>query len=388
MAKVAFVTTVDLTLRYILLNQMQSAQQDGYEIVAISAPGPNVPVVEAEGIRHVAVPMTRNFTPLADLHSLWRLYRVIRRERPAIVHALTPKAGLLGQLAARLARVPVVVRTLNGFYFREDMGRLKRRFYITTEKIAARCSDVILSQNAEDIATAIREKICSPAKIKHLGNGIDLQEFDPGRFSALDIAQRRQELGIAPDAPVVGFVGRLAARRKGFLDFLAAGRKIAYDFPDVRFLIVGEADHGKPDAVEPEMAGEYGLAEQCAFVGQRPNDELPLLIKCMNVLVLPSLFEGMPRAVMEAAAMGVPSVVTDVRGSRETVDDGRSGLLVPLGDVPEIAAAVHKVLTDHELAQRLQRGGRQVAEERFDKQKVIAQVKAEYAHLLCQKGLQ
>jgi glycosyltransferase involved in cell wall biosynthesis len=387
MVKVAYVTTVDITLRYVLLEQMQSIQQAGYDVVAISAPGANVPAVEAAGIRHVAVPMTRTFSPLADLRSLWRLYRVIRRERPTIVHTHTPKPGLLGQLAARFAGVPIVVNTLFGFYFTNNTHSGIRRFYITTEKIAARCSDVILSQNTEDIDTALREKICPPAKIKHLGNGVDLQVFNPACVSAEDVSHRRKLLGIAPDAPVVGFVGRLTVKGKRFLEFLAAGKIVAAKLPGVRFLIVGEPDRSKLDAVEPEAAQEYGLAEHCIFIGQRPNDELPLLIKCMDVLVLPSEREGMPQVVMEAAAMGVPSVVTDVRGSREAVEDGRSGLLVPLGDVEAIAAAILEVLTDRELAQRLGGGGRQLAEERFDKQKVIALVKAEYARLLREKGL-
>jgi glycosyltransferase involved in cell wall biosynthesis len=387
MTKVAYVTTVDLTLRYILLEQMEAIQQAGYDVIAISADGPNVPVIEAAGIRHRTAHMTRNFTPLADLASLWQLYRVMRRERPTIVHTQTPKAGLLAQLAARLAGVPVVINTILGFYFSDNTGRFTRRFYITTEKIAARCSDVILSQNREDISTAIRERICPPQKIKHLGSGVDLRLFDPSRFTAEDVARKREALGISSDAPVVGFVGRLAAKRKGFLDFLASSKIVANRLPEARFLIVGEADHGKPDAVEPEVAGEYGLAESCVFVGQRPNDELPLLLKSMDVLVLPSIFEGMPQAVMEAAAMGVPSVVTNVRGSRETVEDGRSGLLVPLGDVTALAAAILKVLTDHELAQCLGHGGREMAELHFDKQKVIATVKAEYIRLLRKKGL-
>jgi glycosyltransferase involved in cell wall biosynthesis len=384
--KIAYITTVDITLRYILLDQMLSAQQAGYDVVAISAPGPDATFVQAQGVRHVPVPMTRTFTPLADLLSLWRLYRVLRRERPTIVHAQTPKAGLLGQLAARFAGVPIVVRTLNGFYFTEETGRLVRRFYIATEKIAAWCSDVILSQNRQDIDTSLHEKICPPAKIKHLGNGVDLQQFDPARFSPSDVAQRRLAAGIPPDAPVVGYVGRMTAQGKRFLEFLSAARIVADTIPDVRFLIVGAPDRSKPDSVEPEAALDYDLGQHCIFVGQRSNDELPLLIKCMDVLVLPSEREGMPRAVMEAAAMAVPSVVTDVRGSRETIEDGRSGLLVPLGDVQAIAEAILKVLTNKELAQHLGRGGRHLAEERFDKQKMIALVNAEYARLLREKG--
>ena len=155
--KVAHVTTVDLSLRYLLLNQLERIRDEGYEVVGISADGPDVATVEAHGIPHFAVPMTRRFTPFADLRALWALTRIMRRERFDVVHTHTPKAGLLGQLAARLSGVPVIVNTLHGFYFHEGTKPLSRRFYVWMERIAAKCSDSILSQNKEDIATAVAE---------------------------------------------------------------------------------------------------------------------------------------------------------------------------------------------------------------------------------------
>ena len=223
--KVAHVATVDLSLRFLLLRQMQSLQAEGYGIAAVSTPGPHVTTLEAEGIRHIPVTISRTLSPIQDLKSLWRLYRLMRREQFTIVHTHTPKAGLLAQLAARLAGVPVVVNTLHGFYFHEHMHPLVRRFYIAVEWVAARCSDLILSQNSEDARTAVSERICDSDRIKVLGNGIDLAQFDPTHVSTVDACARRRELGIPDGARVVGFVGRLAARRKGFLDFLAAAHR-------------------------------------------------------------------------------------------------------------------------------------------------------------------
>jgi glycosyltransferase involved in cell wall biosynthesis len=384
--KIAHVTTVDISLRYLLLNQLRSIRSAGYEVIGISAPGPNVAALDSAGVRHIPVPMTRNLTPLADLISLWHLYRAIRRERCTIVHTHTPKAGLLGQLAARLAGVPVIVNTVHGFYFHEHMHPNAQRFYIAMEKIAARCSDVILSQNAEDLQTAVRKGICRPQKVKFLGNGIDLTLFNPARVPAADEIRCRQELQIAPDAPVVGFVGRLAARRKGFLDFLSAAKAIAARRPKVRFLIAGDADSGKPDAVEPSAAADYGIADRCVFLGFRDNEELPLFYKLMNVLVLPSLFEGVPRVVMEASAMGTPSVVSDVKGNREAVERGRNGLLVPLGDVRSLTAAILRILDEPETAQHMSSEARRIATERFDERIVFEKIKSEYARLLWAKG--
>jgi glycosyltransferase involved in cell wall biosynthesis len=185
---------------------------------------------------------------------------------------------------------------------------------------------------------------------------------------------------------VVGFVGRLAARRKGFLDFLATAKAIAAQRPRVRFLIAGHADPGKPDAVEPSAAADYGIADRCVFLGLRDTVELPLFYKLMDVLVLPSLFEGVPRVVMEASAMGTPSVVTDVKGNREAVEHGRNGLLVPLGDVRSLTAAILRILDEPETAQHMSREARRIAAERFDERLVFEKIKAEYTRLLQAKG--
>lgn len=381
--KVAHITTIDLSLRYLLLNQMQSIQEAGYQVTGISSTGPDVSAIEAAGIRHIAVPMTRNpFTPLQDLQSLWRLYRIIRRERFTIVHTHTPKPGLLGQLAAQLAGVPIIVNTLHGFYFHDRMRPQLRFFYILLEKIAARCSSVILSQNGEDVGTAVRERICPPEKIKHLGNGINLRRFDPDRISQAEIAAKRAEVGL-PKAPIVGFVGRLVAE-KGLLELFAAAQQVRAQIPSVHFVFVGPVDT-KPDALTPDTAREYGIADVSHFLGMRRD--MPELYSLMDVFVLPSHREGFPRAPMEAAAMRVPCVVTDIRGCRETVEHGRNGLLVPLGNTGALADAIVQLLTDREGARRMGEEGRRMAAERFDERAVFEKVKSEYARLLTAKDI-
>jgi glycosyltransferase involved in cell wall biosynthesis len=171
------------------------------------------------------------------------------------------------------------------------------------------------------------------------------------------------------------------------LDFLAAGQQIIQQLPNTRFLIVGDKDHGKPDAVSPTEAGNYGLADNCLFLGWRPNEELPLLYKLMDVLVLPSLFEGIPRTVMEASAMRTPVVATNVKGTREAVVDHGNGLLIPLGDVQALSWAVVELLTHSTQARRMGEAGRHLALERFNEKKVFETVKSEYRLLLQQKGL-
>ena len=379
--KVAHVTTIDMSLRYLLLNQLRAIAAEGYEVVGISSSGPDVPTVQAAGIRHIEVPMTRRLSPVADLLSLLRLYQVMRRERFTIVHTHTPKPNLLGQLAARLARVPVVMSTVHGFYFHDDMEPTWRRFYVFMEKISARCSDLILSQNSEDVETAVREGIAPRMRIRLLGNGIDITRFDRTRVSAETRSALRLELGLAEGAPVVGFVGRLVAE-KGILELFEAAREILAAIPAARFLVVGPTDHHKTDALSPDHARKYGVEKAFVFTGLR--QDMPEMYSLMNVFVLPSHREGFPRSPMEAAAMGVPAIVTDVRGCRETVRHGVNGLLFPKQDARALAAAILEVLGDPERAAALGEGGLQMARERFDERRVFQIVLDAYEHLLAE----
>jgi glycosyltransferase involved in cell wall biosynthesis len=382
--RVAHITTIDFSLRYLLLNQLRSIQAAGYEVTGISTPGPDVPAIAAAGIRHIPVSMTRKFTPSSDLASLARLVRVMKRERFTIVHTHNPKPGLLGQLAARLAGVPIVVNTVHGYYFHDNMAPRWRRFYVTLEKIAARCSDIILSQNGEDIQTALNEGICAPGQIKLLGNGIDVQRFDRQTIDPAALDRLRTQFHLCADRPVVGFVGRLVAE-KGILELFQAAQQVLAEFPDVQFLVIGPVDSEKPDALTPAVAQAYGVAASFTFTGMQ--QAMPELYSLMNLFVLPSHREGFPRAPMEAAAMGLPCVVTDIRGCREVVVHNHNGLRVPLGDIPALAQALRALLAKPGWAQQMGQAGRQMAETHFDEQLVFAKVKGEYARLLLAKGL-
>lgn len=383
-ASVAHVTTAAISLRYLLLGQLEALVDHGYAVTGVSSPGEDSAELTVRGIQHQPVAMTRRITPLADLRSLFALYRLMRRMRFTIVHAHNPKPGLLAQVAARLAGVPVVVNTLHGFYFHDGMGPWARRFYTTLEKLAARCSDLILSQNEEDVDTALRKGIASADKLRLLGNGIDLRRFDPGSFSPEAGRRVRAALGIPEDAPVVGFVGRLVTE-KGLRDLLEAARLVRERLPSVRFLIVGGADPEKPGAITAEVARALGVLPACVFAGVR--QDMPEVYRAMDVFALPSHREGFPRAPMEASAMKVPCVVTDIRGCRQAVTHGRNGLLVPVGDSRALAVALLEVLRDPVLSRRLGEEGRRRALVDFDERRVFATVLREYERLLHAKGL-
>jgi len=376
--KIAHITTIDLSLRVLLLNQLRAIADAGYDVTGISADGPHVRAVEEAGIRHIAVPMTRRMAPLADLVSLIRLYRVMRRERFTIVHTHNPKPNLFGQIAARAAGVPVVLSTVHGYYFHDRMPPLRRRVLILLEKLAARCSHLILSQSREDVETAVEEGIAPRDRVELLGNGIDVTRFDRATLSDDVLRATRRELGIPDGAPVVGFVGRLVAE-KGILELMEAAREILRRFPTAKFLLVGPRDPEKADAINPELTARLGLGDALVFAGMR--QDMPAMYALMDVFALPSHREGFPRSPMEASAMGVPCVVTDIRGCREAVVSGENGVFVPPRDAPALADAIIALLADPARAAALGRAGVRFAALRFDERRVFAHVLEAYERL-------
>ncbi len=382
--RVAHVCTIDLSLRYLLLGQLKFLQAQGYDVTAISNAGPDVPFLEQQGIRHIAVKMTRSFAPARDAEALLDLRRVFQRERFDIVHTHNPKPGLLGQLAAGLVGVPVVVNTLHGFYFHDHMRPWARRFYILLEQVAAANSDHILSQNPEDIRTAIAEHIAPSSKLELLGNGIDLQRFSPSTVTVDDVEEVRKDLGLGTEDVVVGFVGRLV-EEKGILDLFAAMQllRVQHSGRRWRLLVIGPTDVEKSDALTLPRARALfgrGVDDVCVFAGLR--QDMPRFYAAMDVFVLPSHREGFPRAPMEAAAMQRPVVATNIRGCREVVVDGVTGLLVPWRDPACLAAAIGSIVADPDRARRFGGEARALAERKFDERLVFQKVAATYQRLL------
>jgi glycosyltransferase involved in cell wall biosynthesis len=385
--KVIHLTNFDVGLQTHMRNYLHYLRERGYDVSVVCHPGlwlqhdTHTP----DGVGVKIIPFPPRIAPLADLRTLARLVRYFRQERPQVVHTHTVKPGLLGRLAARLAGVPVILHTVHGFYFHDGMRPAARRTFILLEKLGAWCCDAILSQNQEDIATAIREGICPPAKISHLGNGIDVTRFYPGCVDDAVIAGLRQELGFPPVARVVGLIGRLV-REKGFLEFFEAARIILDRGIDARFVIIGAANTEKSDALTPEtLIAQLRLQEAVHFLGLR--SDVPALMALMDVITLPSYGkEGLPRVMMEAAAMGKPVVATNVRGCREVVADGETGLLVPVRDGPALAEGIITVLSDAARARRMGQAGRARAEALFDERLYFVKTDETYRRLLQAKG--
>jgi glycosyltransferase involved in cell wall biosynthesis len=375
---VAHLTTVDVSLRFLLLAQLRAVRDLGGDAIGISAPGPWVAELEAEGIRHLPLASsTRAMDPTADARAAGELWRILRREPIDVLHTHNPKPGLYGRVVGRLARVPVVVNTVHGLYAIDDDPVSRRAAVYALEAIASRFSDAELVQNPEDLELMRRWHLTRNAEL--LGNGIDLTRFDPTRFSADDRRTVRAALGVDDDTVLVGTVGRLVAE-KGLPELFAAVTRLPGNFV---LVVVGAPDPVKPDAIgadELTRAREHGVR----FLGHR--DDVDALYAAMDVFVLASHREGFPRAGMEAAAMGLPAVATDVRGCREVVDDGVTGSLVPADDPAALAEAL-RALQDPGLRRALGAAARTRAQQHFDERRVVEIVLDAYRRVARRKGL-
>ncbi len=377
--RLAHITTVDLSLRFLLWDQLRAFRGAGFEIIGISAPGPWVAELKQDGLVHVAVPaLKRRWAPLSDLRALVQLVRILRKLRPNIVHTHTPKAGILGRIAGRLAGVPIVLNTVHGLYS-IDGSRARRRFFLLLERLAARWSDFEFFQSREDLDMVQRLRIVDVSHSAYLGNGVNLQTFDPRQ---VDRARARARLGIPRGAIVIGTVGRLVWE-KGYAEFFAMAERLKQSGYGAIVLAVGPPEPEKADAVPVGIVDDLRQRGVVRFLGMRTD--VPELYAAMDIFALVSHREGFPRSAIEAAAMGLPLILTDIRGCREVVEDGRNGFLVPVRSPSALLDRVLRLAGDPELRARFGHESRLRAVAEFDERRVIETTLDVYRRLLLEK---
>lgn len=364
----AHVTTTDISLALLLGPQLRAFADAGYDVVGVSAPGPHVAELEGWGIRHVGLQhATRAMAPHRDLAALAELRGVFRDLRPAIVHTHNPKPGIYGRLAARAARVPVIVNTVHGLYALPTDRAAKRAAVYALERVAAMCSHAELVQNPEDLD--VLRRIGVPAERLHLlGNGVDLTRFDPSRVAAARRDELRAEWGVGPGGVVCGVVGRLVAE-KGYREVFAAAERLATRVPQLTIVVAGPVEGDKSDGLDDAAIGRAAAGGNVRFLGLRAD--VDDLYGAFDLYALASYREGFPRSAMEAAAMGLPIVATDVRGCRQVVEPGRTGVLVPVRDAEALAAAIERLATDEVARRRLGAAAREKARREFDDRRCI-----------------
>jgi glycosyltransferase involved in cell wall biosynthesis len=381
MATVLHLTASDMSLVLLLGPQLDAFGEAGYDVVTASAPGPYATQLEQRGIRHLPLPhATRSLTPVSDVRAVLELRRVLRALRPDIIHTHNPKPGVYGRVVGRLTGVPVVVNTVHGLYATPDDRWPRRLVVYALERMAAAFSHAELVQNPEDLE--VLRGLGIPAQRLHLlGNGVDLRRFDPDAVSRDSAMALRRELGLGPDDVVIGAVGRLV-REKGYRELFAAYADLRRAVPGARLIVVGPVEPDKDDALSQadlDAASDSGVL----FLGLRHDVER--LYSIMDIFVLASYREGYPRAAMEASAMGCPVVATDIRGCRQVVEDGTTGLLVPPRDPGSLARALTRLASDPARRRATGAAARAKALRDFDDRQVIQRTLDVYERLLAQR---
>ncbi len=382
MTRLIHVTTTDISLELLLGPQLEAFAAAGYEVIGMSAPGPFVRDVERRGVRHVPLEhATRSMALGEDVRAVAELRRRFRELRPDVVHTHNPKPGVYGRVAARTAGVPVVVNTVHGLYALPDDRLAKRAVVYGLERLASTCSDAELVQNPEDLDTLRRTLRVPAAKLTLLGNGIDLARFRPDE-SGSTRRRVRGELGLDDSTVVVGAVGRLVLE-KGYQELFEAWSSLRSS-TDAVLLVVGPDEPDKSDGIDEALLGR-AEADGVRFLGMR--DDVDDLYQAMDVYVLASHREGFPRSAMEAAACGLPIVATDIRGCRQVVDDGRTGVLVPVRSPEALASAIGRLVADPARRAAMSTAAVERARAEFDQARVIETTLSTYRRLLRARGV-
>jgi glycosyltransferase involved in cell wall biosynthesis len=360
----------------VLPARLRALKAAGFHVVLLCSPGALLDrIAREEDVETVTIPIRREMAPLADVVSLIRLCRILHRLQPDMAEFSTPKAGLLGCLAARLCNIPVRVYMLRGLRL-ETLTGLKRRILLAAERMAGSCAHYVVCNSGSLQAKASFLQVAPPAKLRLLGsgssNGVDIERFSPGP------ERMRKVLGIPCDAPVVGFVGRIT-RDKGVPELIEAFEAILREIPDARLLVVGWFDQSE-DAVSADLRRKIESHPSIVHTGY--VDDTAPYYRAMDVMVLPTWREGFPNVILEAAATGIPVVTTIATGSRDAVLPEVTGLLIPAGYPAAIAESVLRLLGNPDDRVRMGRAARAWVLESFVNGRVLGLTVGFYRNLI------
>lgn len=381
--KILHICALGITAELLLKPQIDYFLSQNLSVEVACSPGVEVERLKQQGYIVHPIQIDRKISLLPNLKSIYNLVRLMWQQQYDLVHVHTPIAAVLGRVAAKLAGVKRIVYTAHGFPFYEQSPPLEYAVYFTIEKFAALFTDLILTQNYEDVATAKQKRLCPPEKIAYLGNGIDIDRFKRDRLSPTQQKQLRESLNIPATANLlIGTVGRLT-RKKGSGYLIEAIASLLPQFPDLHILIIGPQLSSDPEPFQAELLNRIrtlGIENRVILTGQR--QDIPELLGLLDIFVLPTFHnEGLPRSILEAMAMGLPVVTTDIRGCREAVIHGETGLIVPSHNSEKLAEALAKLLSNVKLRKAYGRAGRQRVEAEYDERYIFQRLEEYYEKL-------
>lgn len=375
--KIVRTSTVPGSLNNFCRNLLHELQEsEGYSVVAVSSPGDALSeIASREGVKVYPVPMERHIAPVKDLISLWKLIKVFRKERPDMVHSITPKAGLLSMMAAWVCRVPVRLHTFTGLVFPTSTG-FKQKLLIFTDRLTCSCATHIMPEGEGVKNDLINYQITSkPLKVLGYGNirGIDLKYFD----RTAEVEKETEKIR-KTDITTFIFIGRLV-RDKGINELVGAFAKLNKEYTKTRLLLVGRRED-KLDPLEGQTLQEIENNPAIITTGEQ-KDVRPWLA-ASDIFVFPSYREGFPNVVIEAGAMGLPAIVTDINGSREIIEDGKNGIIIPPHDAEALYKAMLSLYQDQEYRNKLSANARNMIATRFEQSYVRNCLKEYYNSII------
>lgn len=358
--KVIRISTIPLSLDLLLQGQLKM-QAESYDVLAVSSPGEELDkVAKREGVRTCAVPMERHIAPWKDLVSLIKLIFLFRKEKPQIVHSLTPKAGLLAMLAAWLCRVPIRIHTFTGLVF-PSMTGWKQQVLIATDRLTTACATYV---NPEGIGVKrdLERFHITKRPLYIIGNGningIDLRHFDR-TAEVMETAKKHRD----DTSFTFCFVGRLV-RDKGINELVSAFVRLQQEYKHCRLLLVGDFET-RLDPLTPETEELIHHHPAISFLGWQ--EDIRPFLAASDAFVFPSYREGFPNVVMQAGAMGLPSIVTDINGSNEIIESGKNGLIIPPRDGEQLYRVMRDFASSPHLVEQLAAAARSSIVQKYDR---------------------
>lgn len=381
MPKLFRITTVPLSLQLLLTGQMRYMREQGFDVLMISADGRELPaVLENEGCPHIIVPMTREITPWQDARCLWQLIRLMRQEKPDIVHSHTPKAGLLGMLAAKIAGVPVRIHTVAGMPLMTSTG-MKRSILEMTEKLTYWAANHVWPNSKSLLNFITEQKFCPPKKLSMIAsgssNGIDLDRYNPAAIKKDRLEAIKTDLAYDTSLTYLLFVGRIVAD-KGIPEFIEAFQQISPEYPALRLILLGDFE-AELDALPAHIMDAIKKNPHIRHISWSPFVEYYMSLA--DILVHPSHREGFPNVLLQAGALKCPIVCSAIVGNVDIVENNNTGLMFQVKDSADLARQLRFALDHKAHIQELSENLYSLIVRQFNRKRLHKEILENYMNL-------